>query len=119
MVRPANFSPFYGSNLGGDVVLIAETAARFSVVSKTTTYTAKAKELVLCDTSGGGFTVTLPSAVPLPGASIVIKKTSADGNTLTVATTSSQTIDGLTTQAWTTQHDALQVTSDGANWRVT
>jgi len=52
------------------------------------------------------------------GRSIVVKKTSADGNTLTVATTSSQTIDGLTTQAWTTQYDSLHVVSDGANWQV-
>jgi hypothetical protein len=119
MVRPANFDSQWGAILGGGISVASSLGSAARIVSATTTTAARIGELILCDTTSAGFTVTLPTAVGIAGASIEIKKTSADGNTLTVATTASQTIDGLTTQAWTTQHDALLVTSDGANWRVT
>jgi len=88
------------------------------VVAKTAAYTATYGEVVLADTAAGGFTVTLPTAVAALGLPITIKKISADANTLTIATTAAQTIDGVTTQAWSSQYASLTVVSDGANWEV-
>lgn len=87
------------------------------VVSKSGTYTANIGELVLCTTTSG-FTVTLPTAVGNGGSSIAVKKVSSDGNALTIATTSSQTIDGASTQSLTVQNSSLTMISDGSNWEI-
>lgn len=50
---------------------------------KTTTYTAAVGELIACDASGGGFTVTLPSA-PADKSRIFIKKIDTSANTVTI-----------------------------------
>ena len=47
----------------------------------------------------------------------IIKKTDS-GTTSTLATTSSQTIDGATTLSMATQYEAVTVQSDGSNWWV-
>ena len=61
-------------------------------------------------------TLTLPTAVGVTGKRYTLKATQATG-TITVATTSSQTIDGLTTQ--TLSHDdCMEVVSNGANWII-
>ena len=91
----------------------------FAVVSKTTTYAILASdELIKVDTSGGAFTVTLPNATGLAGKEYIIKKMSSDLNTLTIATTSSQTIDGALTQGISTQYTSLTLISDGSNWII-
>lgn len=71
-----------------------------------------------CDTTSAGFTITLPTAVGRSGRHYWIKKTSADGNTLMLGTTSSQTIDGTTTKTTTTQYVTWHVVSDGSNWHL-
>ncbi len=73
-------------------------------------------ELVRCDVSGAGFTVTLPTAVGISGAGIAVKKTVSSGNTLTIATTSGQTIDGASTYAIAAALGGASFISDGANW---
>ena len=90
----------------------------YSVVTKTTTYTASISQRVRCDTSGGAFTVTLPDATAYTGRRISVQKISSDGNLLTVNTTSSQTINGDLTQAWSAQWDNMEVESNGSNWEV-
>lgn len=90
----------------------------FSVKNVTTTYSASIGQTVRCDTSGGGFTVTLPSASGCTGQRIQVKKISTDANNITVNTTSSQTIDGLTTQIWSSQYDTMEVESNGTNWDI-
>jgi hypothetical protein len=86
---------------------------------KIANYTAVVWDFVRCNTTAGGFTVTLPTAVGLDGKSITVKKVSSDGNLLTVATTASQTIDGSLTQFWADPETSLTVTSDGSNWQIT
>lgn len=84
----------------------------------TTTYTVTAGDYtVLGDTTGGGFTITLPPASPNKGRIFIIKKTVA-ANTLTIDGDGSETIDGLATQALTTQYDSITVHSDGSNWHI-
>lgn len=90
-----------------------------AVVSKTTAYTAEVTDsVILCSAAGGAFTVTLPSAVGLAGHVYTIKKTDSSANAVTIATTSSQTIDGAATKTLSTQYSLWQVASDGANWQI-
>lgn len=75
--------------------------------------------VVLCDTTSAGFTVTLPTAVP-PSATVKngpyrIKNTGT--NVLTLATTSSQTIDGSLTVTLI-PNQALDIVSNGTNWNI-
>ncbi len=63
-----------------------------------------------------GQTVTLPTAVNIQGRIYTIK-ISASG-TGTVATTSSQTIDGSTTYSLSAQYKYVTVQSDNANWQI-
>lgn len=71
-----------------------------------------------CDTSGGGFTITLPNATGATGRLVVVKKISSDANILTIATTGGQTIDGATTKGLNVQNSSLSFYSNGSNWAV-
>lgn len=86
----------------------------FSYVAKTANYTAGIADYQIECTSGT-FTVTLPTAVGITGKSYSVKN-SGTGN-ITLATTSSQTIDGSLTQLIIGGENFL-VMSNGANWIV-
>ena len=73
---------------------------------------------VLVDASGGAKTITLPTAVGIAGKIYSIKKTDSAENTVTIATTSSQTIDGATTLLLRIQHETVVLQSNGANWEI-
>ena len=61
-------------------------------------------------------TITLPTAVGNSGRFHTIKNSGT--GVITIATTSSQTIDGLTTQSLLTQYSKITVQSTGANWII-
>ena len=87
------------------------------VASKTTTYAIlTTDQVVLCNASSGSFTATLPTAVGVTGKQYEIKKTDTSNYVVTVATTSSQTIDGFTTNVIAGGYESITVVSDGANW---
>lgn len=88
-----------------------------AVTSKSTTYTAtQADYLILCSTSGGGWTLTLPAAASSTGRVLVIKKTSSDVNQLTIDGDSGETIDGAATISLVMQYDSETLICDGSNW---
>ena len=64
------------------------------------------------------YQVTLPTAVGITGRMYQIKKNSTSAYTLTLGTTSSQTIDGVTSLVLTTQYNNIVVISNGANWSI-
>ena len=64
------------------------------------------------------YAVTLPTAVGITGRMYYIKKTSTSAYTLTITTTSSQTIDGATSLAFTQQYASYTVISNGSNWLI-
>lgn len=86
-----------------------------SYVAKTTTYSITATDYVI-DCISGTFTATLPTAVSITGRIYVIKNSGA--GTITLATTSSQTIDGSTTKTLNTQYATMTVQSNGSNWII-
>ena len=84
--------------------------------AKTTTYGVLATDDTINCTSGT-FTVTLLTAVGIAGQVFIIKNSGT--GVITIATTSSQTIDGgASGSILLNQYDALEVQSDGANWII-
>ena len=63
-------------------------------------------------------TLTLPDAATIEGRYYWIKNGSANSSTLTIATTSAQTIDGLASWALTQQNKVLNLFSNGSNWFI-
>jgi hypothetical protein len=95
------------------------TTGPLSVTSKTANYTALySDDVILGDATSGAFAVTLPTAVGNAGKVFYIKKTDSSGNAVTINTTSSQTIDGSTTNVIQTQYKTIQVVSNGSNWSI-
>lgn len=85
---------------------------------KTANYAASISELVRVDPTAGGFTVTLPSAIGQSGFSVAIKNVGSSNNTLTVATSGGQTIDGVSNFTMNNGRQAQTFVSNGAGWMV-
>jgi hypothetical protein len=73
-------------------------------------------EVVLADATAGAITVDLPS--PALGRRVVVKKTDASANAVTVDPFAAETIDGGPSFGLPAQYDAVTVVSDGTNWFV-
>jgi hypothetical protein len=102
-----------GGYLKADLVELADRSP--SYVAKTSTYSIATTDFLINCTSGT-FTATLPTAVGVE-AKVYWIKNSGTG-VITVATTSSQTIDSSTTYVLRNRYETIQVMSDGANWIV-
>ena len=72
--------------------------------------------VVYDSTSSTAISVTLPTAVGISGMRYDIKRSGT--GTVTVNTTSSQTIDGLSSIVISSQYASLTVVSNGSNWIV-
>lgn len=93
--------------------LISLGGVTFPYVGKTSTYSISDDDyFVNCS---GTFTVTLPTAVSVAGKIYVIKNSGS--GTVTIDTTSSQTIDGSLSKSLT-QNQSVSVESDGSNWLI-
>lgn len=103
-----------------DILTWYNRSGRKNVRTETTTYTATLNdEVILCDTSGGAFTLTLPAASGNSGKIYEIKYTdSGFANALTIDGDGSETIDGSTTTTLNTQNETIKIICDGSNWEV-
>lgn len=91
----------------------------YTVYSKTSTYniTETSGEVVLLgNTTGGAFSVNLPSAVSNT-AKITIKKIAGSAN-LTVDGNLSETIDGGLTAVLVRVYESITLVSDNSNWHI-
>jgi hypothetical protein len=88
--------------------------------SFTASTTASVTDNLLVFTGSSAATVTLPTAVGCDGRSYMIKNASTTGPTpvLSIATTSSQTIDGAGSWTLTSANETITLVSNGANWQV-
>ena len=91
----------------------------YTMVSVVAAHNAAPWEVVLADTSAGGFTVTLPLAASCPGKPITVKKVSGDGNVLVVDAQGAELVDGSPGLNITGQYVSPTLVSDGANWWIT
>jgi hypothetical protein len=94
--------------------LQATGTVAFGYVAKTSTYSIATTDFLINCTSGT-FTTTLHTAVNWAGRIICVKNSGT--GTITVATTSSQTIDGSTTKLLYANEELILM-SDGANWII-
>lgn len=81
----------------------------------TATYTITNDDCTL-DATSGTFTVTLPTAIGIKDTVFIIKNSGV--GTITIDTTSSQTIDGTTTKVLSVQYSGVVVQSTGTNWSI-
>lgn len=89
------------------------------LTTKTANYTLTTLDYtVLGNASTASFSLTLPTSVGATGQVYIIKKIDSTANTVTILTTSSQTIDGSTSKVLSYQYDGFQLQSDGANWMI-
>lgn len=73
---------------------------------------------ILGTAGAGGITLTLPTAVGIAGKPYHIKKVDSAAGSITIATTSGQTIDAGATYLLVNQWQYVEVYSDGANWQI-
>lgn len=76
------------------------------------------RTVLMINTTSGNKIMTLPSASISSGTRFIIKKTDASLNTVTLATVSSQLIDGSTTYVLATQYKYVEVIAVGSAWMV-
>lgn len=86
-----------------------------NIVTRTSGYTAAAGDCVLCNSTGGGFTITLPSS-PGAGSTIVVMKTSTDTNLITIS--GSSNIGPYSQALLKYQTDSLTFVYTGSKWEV-
>lgn len=107
-------------------VLLAETRAEINalwltnVVSKTGAYTVNQHDaVVLVNSTAGAFTLTLPAAADAEGQVLIIKKTDAAANAVTIDPDGAELIDGAANNAEIdAQYDCLMLISDGTGWHI-
>lgn len=80
--------------------------------------TAAVTDNMLVFTGTSAATLTMPDATLCQGRYYWIKSTSSNSSTLTIATTSSQTIDGLALWTLTQTNKAVRLVSNGTNWLI-
>ena len=93
--------------------IVNTASVTYAYTEQTTTYAVLTTDRIINCTSGT-FTVTLPTAVGVTGKAYVIKNSGT--GTITIDTTSSQTIDGALTVTINVQYTSYHVVSNGANW---
>lgn len=88
-----------------------------SRTTKTADYIATSNdEIILCNSSSGEITITLPTSID--GKSYVIKKIDSSGNGVIVSANGAETIDGSSTQDIYDQYTSLHIIGDGSNWYI-
>jgi hypothetical protein len=112
---------YLSQSINGDGTLSSTAVAKaeLKVSIQTSNYGpgSTQSEFILANANSGAIIVTLPTAV----GNIFyygIKKTDSSTHTVTVATTSSQTIDGGSTAIIQVPYVSVTLISDGSNWNV-
>ncbi len=99
--------------------IVDRTDVNADVTSKTSNYTAlETDDLILCNATGGAFTITLYTAVGNNGRGIVIKKTDSSVNTVEIDGDGAETIDGESTMDLNFQNSSIVLISDNSNWVI-
>ena len=90
---------------------------RIATVTTNTTLSSTHRH-VICDTSGGSVTITLPAVATSTGYEYYIKKETTDANTVTIDANLSETIDGQTTWVLNFPRACMHLICDGDEWHI-
>jgi len=112
-----NGTAISAATAGTDYLTPSDVAYSVANVSTTHTETAtKGTKIIKADTTGGAFTVNLPTAVGNT-ATIIIKKVAGSG-ALTIDGNGTETIDGGTTATINKVYESITLVSDNSNWQI-
>lgn len=107
------------NNLLGPLVTEININNYAAITTVTANYTITADDYtVLSDATSGAITITLPAASALTNRLFNIKKIDSTGNTVTIAPSGADTIDGSTSAIIELQWVNVVVQSDGTNWYI-
>jgi hypothetical protein len=112
-----NGTAISAATAGTDYLTPSDVA--YSVANVSTTYSetaTKGTKIIKADTTGGAFTINLPTAVSNT-AIIIIKKVAGSG-ALTIDGNSTETIDGGTTATINKVYESITLISDNTNWQI-
>lgn len=111
-------SSILGSSTVTRSMLAAGAIAKSAIATKTSAYTlvSSTDDIVNCDATSAGFSITLPAASSNAGKVFRIKKVDSSANVVTIARAGSDTIDGATSFTLISQYESATVISDGTNW---
>ena len=73
--------------------------------------------VIIADDTSGAITINLPAAESSTHRTLTVKKTSAS-NSVTLDGNASETIDGATTKALSSQYDFVTIVCDGTAWHI-
>lgn len=91
----------------------------FPVMEITASYTINYNDgVILADATAGNITITLLPALEMTQKRIVIMKTDASANTVTVDANASETINGALTNVLSTQYAKVEITAYNGAWYV-
>jgi hypothetical protein len=91
----------------------------FTTGTQTTNYTVTSTDtVVFADATGGNVTITLPAASGVTGYRFYVKRIDGSANTVTIARSGSDTIDGMTSFTLDLQYTAFGVVSNGSAWYI-
>jgi hypothetical protein len=91
-------------------------ATQYTAFSSNTTASASDNLLVFTGTSAA--TLTLPTATTCQGRNYWVKNNSSNESVLSIATTSSQTIDGSASWTLSQTNKTICIVSNGVNWLI-
>lgn len=103
----------------GNVKKLPQGGSFFSIINISTNYVAtfaSGNHIILCNTTGGAITVTMPTAISNTGE-ITVKKI-AGSNPVTVAAAVGQTIDYQPTIGIKNVTTSISMVPDGTNWNI-
>jgi len=91
-----------------------------NVVTKSANYTALVTDhIILADTSGGAFKITLPAVANATGLILTFIRTGAGANLLTIDGNAAETINGAANNTdMDAQYDMLTLYCDGTEWFI-
>lgn len=100
-------------------LLPAGVIAKLKIVSKTANYTIGADDdVILCDSSGGTFTLTLPAISGIAGRVITVKKTDSSAVEVVVDANGSETIDGAADVRLYNQYESVRLVATSSEWSI-
>ena len=91
-----------------------------NIASKSAAYTMDFDdEMIVCDATGGAFSVTLLPVASMSGKVVEIVKKDSSVNVVTIQANAAELIMGLNTQPMALQYDTLRLWCDGTAWYIT
>lgn len=81
-------------------------------------YTAGDEDVIEVDASGGAVTINLPAISSSAGQVYRVSKRDASANAVTLDGDSSETINGTTTRALSSQYDSVTIVAMATEWGV-